>query len=100
MVRESDGRKLAMLCDRHKPMDLFTLVPKLDLEMDPILTELDRLLDDDVVFPTVKADLARRYPPDAHARSAFHAGRGDPADDRRQAVVSLERRRDRALCRR
>ena len=51
-----------MLRDRHEPMDLFALVPKLGLEMDPILTQLDRLLDDDVVFQTVKADLARRYP--------------------------------------
>jgi IS5 family transposase len=51
-----------MLRDRHEPMDLFALVPKLGLEMDPILTELDGLLDDDVIFQKVKADLARRYP--------------------------------------
>src|SRR5690242_14165954 len=51
-----------MLRDRHEPMDLFALVPKLGLEMDPILTELDQLLDDDIVFQKVRADLARRYP--------------------------------------
>jgi IS5 family transposase len=51
-----------MLRDRYDPMDLFTLVPKAGLEMDPILTQLDHLLNDDVVFHKVKADLARRYP--------------------------------------
>jgi transposase, IS5 family len=51
-----------MLRDRYDPLDLFALVPKLGLAMDPILTELDRLLDDDFVFQKVKADLARRYP--------------------------------------
>jgi IS5 family transposase len=51
-----------MLRDRHEPQDLFALVPKLGMEMDPLLTQLDRLLDDDVIFRKVKADLARRYP--------------------------------------
>lgn len=51
-----------MLRDRYDPLDLFALVPKLGLEMDPILTQLDSLLDDDLVFQKVKADLARRYP--------------------------------------
>ncbi len=51
-----------MLRDRHEPLDLFALVPKLGLEMDPILTQLDQLLDDDIVFQRVKVDLARRYP--------------------------------------
>lgn len=30
--------------------------------MEPELAELDRLLDDDVLFETVKADLSRRRP--------------------------------------
>lgn len=51
-----------MLRDRHEPMDLFAFVPKLGLEMDPVLTEMDRLLEDDVVFQRVRADLAKRYP--------------------------------------
>lgn len=51
-----------MLRDRYDPLDLFALVPRLGLEMDPILTQLDSLLDDDVVFQKVKADLAKRYP--------------------------------------
>jgi IS5 family transposase len=51
-----------MLRDRYEPMDLFAFVPKLSLAMDPVLTELDRLLEDDVVFQRVRADLAKRYP--------------------------------------
>ena len=51
-----------MLRDRHEPMDLFAFVPKLSLEMDPVLSELDHLLEDDILFQGVKADLAKRYP--------------------------------------
>lgn len=51
-----------MLRDRYDPINLFALVPALGLETDPILTQLDDLLDDDSLFQAVKADLIRRYP--------------------------------------
>ena len=51
-----------MLRDRYEPMNLFALVPTLSLAMDPVLTQLDTLLEDDTLFQTVKADLARRFP--------------------------------------
>src|SRR5437867_7089188 len=51
-----------MLRDRYDPINLFALVPALGLETDPVLTQLDRLLDDDALFHAVKADLLRRYP--------------------------------------
>jgi IS5 family transposase len=51
-----------MLRDRYEPMNLFTLVPTLSLALDPVLTQLDRVLDDDTLFQAVKADLARRRP--------------------------------------
>jgi IS5 family transposase len=51
-----------MLRNRYSPMNLFELVPALGLELDPELTQLDQLLDDDRVFQTVRADLVRRYP--------------------------------------
>jgi transposase, IS5 family len=51
-----------MIVDRYDPINLFELVPKLKLEMEPELAELDELLDDDVLFERVKADLSRRYP--------------------------------------
>jgi hypothetical protein len=49
-----------MIVDRHDPVDLFELVPKLNLRFEPELAYLDRLLDDDVLFERVKADLSRR----------------------------------------
>ncbi len=51
-----------MLRDRYDPMNLFTLVPALGMQLDPLLMRLDRLLDDDAVFQVVKADLMKRHP--------------------------------------
>ena len=51
-----------MLRDRYEPMNLFDLVPALGMTMDPVLMQLDTLLDNDALFQTVKADLARRFP--------------------------------------
>ena len=51
-----------MLRDRYDPADLFTQIPELCLQFEPVLAQLDRLLDDDVLFRTVKEDLARRRP--------------------------------------
>src|SRR3954465_11717958 len=51
-----------MLRDRYDPTNLFDLVPALGLELEPVLMQLDRLLDDDTLFQAVKADLARRAP--------------------------------------
>ena len=51
-----------MIVDRYDSINLFELVPKLKLAMEPELTQLDELLDDDVLFERVKADLSRRYP--------------------------------------
>ncbi|MGI9174948.1 MAG: ISNCY family transposase, partial [Rhodothermales bacterium] len=51
-----------MLRDRYDPIDLFKMVPSLSMQMDPILAQMDHLLDDDHLFQAVKADLARRRP--------------------------------------
>lgn len=51
-----------MIVDRYDPMNLFALVPQLKLELEPVLAELDGLLDDDALVQRVKADLARRAP--------------------------------------
>jgi transposase, IS5 family len=51
-----------MLRERYAPMNLFDLVPALSLALDPVPSQLDRLLDDDTLFQAVKADLARRFP--------------------------------------
>jgi transposase, IS5 family len=51
-----------MLRDRSVPVDLFALVPALELRFEPELAELDRLLEDDQLFQQIKADLSRRRP--------------------------------------
>jgi IS5 family transposase len=51
-----------MLRDRYDPQDLFTQIPRLCLQFEPVLAHLDRLLEDDELFQRVKADLARRSP--------------------------------------
>jgi IS5 family transposase len=51
-----------MIVDRYDPVNLFELVPKLKLEMEPELARLDVLLDDDELFSLVRADLIQRYP--------------------------------------
>jgi transposase, IS5 family len=50
-----------MIVDRYDPMNLFEMVPKLELEFEPELVELDRLLKDDELFELVKADLLNNY---------------------------------------
>ena len=51
-----------MLIDRHAPEDVFARVPEVAAQTDPVLRQLDPLLDDDPLFQTVKRDLGRRYP--------------------------------------
>src|SRR5215211_6395818 len=51
-----------MLRDRYEPMDIFALVPQLSHAIDPVIAELNTLLDDDAIFQQVKADLSQRYP--------------------------------------
>ena len=51
-----------MLRDRYEPINLFEQIPALGLETDPVLTQLDTLLDDDELFQSVKHDLVRRFP--------------------------------------
>ena len=51
-----------MIVDRYAPINLFEMVPKLNIKMEPELRELDRLLEDDVLFERVRADLCQRYP--------------------------------------
>lgn len=39
-----------MLRDRYNPLNLFELVPAFGVDLDPVLTQLDTLLDDDLLF--------------------------------------------------
>ncbi len=51
-----------MLRERYEPINLFEFVPALAATVDPVLTTLDHLLDDDQLFQLVKADLLKRFP--------------------------------------
>ncbi len=51
-----------MLQDRYDPLNLFDMVPALGMQLDPVLLQLDHLLDDAALFQALKADLARRHP--------------------------------------
>ncbi len=51
-----------MILDRYDPVNLFQLVPQLQLEMEPELAALDRLLEDEVLFHRIKHDISQRYP--------------------------------------
>ena len=51
-----------MLVERYPPVSLFAFVPKLFCDFEPVLRELDRLLEDDEILQRIKADLARRAP--------------------------------------
>src|SRR5918912_4104852 len=51
-----------MLIDRYPPVALFAFVPKLLCDFEPVLRQLDPLLEDDAIFRRIKADLARRAP--------------------------------------
>jgi IS5 family transposase len=51
-----------MLRDHATAVDLFAMVPALELRFEPELAELDRLLEDDQIFQQIKADLSRRRP--------------------------------------
>ncbi len=50
-----------MLIDRYPPEDVFVRVPELADQTDPVLVQLDQLLEDDLLSQQVRADLARRY---------------------------------------
>src|SRR5260370_15326692 len=51
-----------MLIDRYAPEDVFARVPELADQTDPVLIQLDHLLDDDDWYGQVHDDLARRSP--------------------------------------
>ena len=50
-----------MLVDRYPVEDVFARVPELADQTDPVLVQLDRLLDDDRLYAQVRADLGHRY---------------------------------------
>lgn len=50
-----------MLVDRSQPEDIFVRVPQMTARIDPVLVELDQLLDDDELYQAVRADFGKRH---------------------------------------
>ena len=51
-----------MLQDRYETDKIFESILKLTNEMDPVLAEIDRLLDDEGLYQLIRDDLAKRFP--------------------------------------
>jgi transposase, IS5 family len=51
-----------MLVDRYESDKFFQSILHLTQEMDPVLAQIDHLLDDDRLYQAIRADLAKRYP--------------------------------------
>ena len=51
-----------MLQERYAKRKLFEEIEGVSLGMEPVLTQLDQLLDEDTLFEAVKGDLSQRYP--------------------------------------
>src|SRR5436305_4110685 len=54
-------RWLRMLIDRYPKEDIFARVPKMTERIDPVLQQLDRLLDDDELYQQVRHDFGKRH---------------------------------------
>lgn len=55
-----------MLRDCYPTVEPVTVTPALPLRTDPVLAQLDHLLDDATLFERVNADFGRRWPPTLH----------------------------------
>src|SRR6266567_6476767 len=53
--------KRRMLVDRYQSEDVFARVPQMAERIDPVLKELDQVLDDDVLYRQVRADFGKRH---------------------------------------
>src|SRR5262249_6428761 len=59
--RDQTERRRAMLVDRYPVEDVFARVPELADQIDPVLVQLDRLVEDDELYARGRTDLAQRY---------------------------------------
>src|SRR5512133_687475 len=51
-----------MLQDRYEPDKIFSDILHLTHEMDPILAQIDQLLEDEALYQLIRHDLAKRFP--------------------------------------
>src|SRR5256714_15463752 len=50
-----------MVVDRYEAEDVFARVPRMAERIDPVLSRLDELLDDDELYRQVRTDFGKRY---------------------------------------
>lgn len=84
-----------MLVDRYQAEDVFARVPQMVQRIDPVLKELDQLLEDDQLYQQVRADFAKRSRWTKVAWAALHPGGSHPASARSLAPASVELSRNR-----
>ncbi len=51
-----------MLQDRYKTDKFFEHITKLTVEMDPVLVQIDAILEDEELYQLIRSDFAKRYP--------------------------------------
>ena len=51
-----------MLLDRYETDKLFDSILTLTNQMDPVLAQIDQLLEDEALYQLIRSDLAARYP--------------------------------------
>jgi len=51
-----------MLQDRYETDKLFSRILQLTYDMDPVLAQIDQLLDDEALYQLIRNDLAKRFP--------------------------------------
>jgi transposase, IS5 family len=61
MSKNGTKEKRRMLVDRYQGEDVFARVPQMAQRIDPVLKELDQLLDDDALYRQVRADFGQRH---------------------------------------
>src|SRR5712691_4571823 len=64
-----------MLVDRYEPEDVFARVPQMAARIDPALSKLDQLLDDDELYQQVRADFGKR-----HRHTLVHGRHSTPVE--------------------
>jgi len=52
---------MQMLVDRYQEEAVFARVPQMVERIDPVLKELDHLLEDDQLYQQVRADVGKRH---------------------------------------
>ena len=84
-----------MLIDKHPAEDVFARVPEVAAQSDPVLKQLDRLLDDDKLYQQVRDEPSKTVSMDIGAWATFHAGGSAAAHAALQTFVSVELSRNR-----